>query len=78
MAAARRSFPTMVIASSLFAITLLGQNYQVDTRHAGTSLAGWHVELERLDDPAAISWIMQRCQDSRAARAAGHVDAGAR
>src|SRR6188474_242994 len=43
MAAARRSFPTMVIASSLFAITLLGQNYQIDTRYAGTSLAGWHV-----------------------------------
>jgi hypothetical protein len=33
----------MVIAFSLFAITLLGQNYQIDTRYRRTSLAGWHV-----------------------------------
>lgn len=34
------------------------------------TLAGWQAELERLDDPSAISWLLQRCQGSRAARAA--------
>ena len=41
--AAARSFLAIVIALSFFATALPGQNYQVDTRHAGTSLAGWHV-----------------------------------
>lgn len=34
------------------------------------TLAGWQAELARLDDPSAISWILERCQGSRATRAA--------
>jgi L-alanine-DL-glutamate epimerase-like enolase superfamily enzyme len=34
------------------------------------ALARWQPELERLDDPAAIAWLMKRCNGSRAARAA--------
>jgi L-alanine-DL-glutamate epimerase-like enolase superfamily enzyme len=33
-------------------------------------LARWRTELTRLDDPAAITWLLQRCPGSRAARAA--------
>ncbi|HEX6290438.1 MAG TPA: dipeptide epimerase [Herpetosiphonaceae bacterium] len=34
------------------------------------TLAGWRSELARLDDPAAITWLLQRLTGSRAARAA--------
>ncbi len=34
------------------------------------ALEQWRPELERLDDPAAIAWLMQRIDGSRAARAA--------
>lgn len=34
------------------------------------ALQRWQGEIERLDDPAAITWLMQRLEGSRAARAA--------
>ncbi len=34
------------------------------------TLERWRPELERLDDPAAIAWLMRRLEGSRAARAA--------
>ena len=34
------------------------------------TLERWRPELEQVDDPAAIAWVMQRLQGSRAARAA--------
>ena len=34
------------------------------------ALERWRPEIERLDDPAAITWLMARLQGSRAARAA--------
>jgi L-alanine-DL-glutamate epimerase-like enolase superfamily enzyme len=34
------------------------------------TLARWQPEIERLDDPTAIAWLLERCTGSRAARAA--------
>jgi len=34
------------------------------------TLERWRPELERLDDPAAIRWLLRRCEGSAAARAA--------